>query len=83
MQTIIVEIFVPAISASFDFRLPSTGKIGDIIDEVARILESTQQNLSLDAAQLVLCDLDRDRRLRREDTVAESGLKDGSELMLV
>lgn len=83
MQTIIVEIFVPAISASFDFRLPSTGLIGDIISEVARILEETQQNMTLVRDQLVLCDMERGRPLKREETVAEVGLEDGSRLILV
>ena len=83
MQTIIVEIFVPATSASFDFRLPSTGRIGDITSEVIRILETTQQNLLFDKEQPVLCDRERDVILKPRDTVAEAGLRDGAQLILV
>lgn len=83
MQTIIVEIYVPSISVSFDFRLPSTGLIGDVINEVARIIEQNQQNLSLERSQLMLCNMDKNRPLKREDTVAEAGLEDGSRLLLV
>ena len=82
MQSIIVEIYVPATSASFDFRLPSTGKIGDITGEVIRILETTQQNLVFDKAQPMLCDRERGIILKRQDTVAEAGLKDGARLLL-
>ena len=83
MQTIIVEIYIPATSMSFDFRLPSTGRIGDITDEVIRILESSQRNLLFDRELPMLCDRERGIVLRRGDTVAEAGLQDGSRLLLV
>lgn len=83
MQSIIVELFVPATSASFDFRLPSTGKIGDIVKEMIRILESTEHNLLFDRAQPILCDAERGVILEMHKSVAEAGLKDGSRLLLV
>lgn len=83
MQTIIVEVYIPATSASFDFRLPAAGRIGDIISEMTQILESTQQNLLLDHAQPMLCDRDGERVLDPRETVAEAGLRDGSTLFLI
>jgi len=83
MQSIIVEISVPATSASFDFRLPSTGRISDIINEIIRILETTEQNLLFDRDQPMLCDMERGTILKPQDSVAEAGLRDGSKLMLV
>ena len=83
MQSVIVEIYVPAISSSFDFRLPSTGRVGDIINEVVLMLESTQQNLLFDREQPILCDREREVVLRRQDTVAEAGIQDGTQLILV
>lgn len=59
MQSIIVEVYVPAISTSFDFRLPSTGRIGEVTGEIIRILEATQQNLVFDKSQPLLCDRER------------------------
>lgn len=83
MQTIIVEVYIPATSASFDFRLPAAGKIGDIISEMTQILEATQQDLMLDHTQPMLCDRDGERILDLRDTVAEAGLRDGSALILI
>lgn len=83
MQTIIVEIYIPATSSSFDFRLPSTGKIADIVSEVIWILETTQQNLLFDHDQPILCDCERGVVLDQHITVAEAGLRDGTRLMLV
>ena len=82
MQSIIVEVYVPATSVSFDFRLPSTGKIGDIVKEMIRILESTQNNLMFDQEQPMLCDCERGIILQSKDSVAEAGLQDGSKLLL-
>ena len=83
MQTIIVEIHIPATSATYDFRLPAAGRIGDVLTEVTRILETTQQDLLLDHEQPMLCDRGQERILDPEETVAESGLKDGSRLILL
>lgn len=83
MESIIVEIYIPATSTSFDFRLPSTGRVKDIIAEVIRILEATQQNLEFDRDQSVLCDRDRKIILEPEYTVTEAGLQDGCRLILV
>ena len=83
MQTIIVEIYVPATSMHYDFRLPSTGKIGDIVGEVIRILETSQHNLLFDRSQPVLCDSDRGMILRPWLTVAEARLQDGAKLILL
>ena len=83
MQSIIVEIYVPATSMSYDFRLPSTGRISDITAEVIKILETTQQNLLFDREQPMLCDREKGTILEGQRTVAEAGLQDGAQLMLL
>lgn len=83
MQSIIVEVYVPALTISFDFRLPATGKIGDLTQEMINVLERTQQNIRFDREQPMLCDRDRGIVLKREDTVAEAGLRDSAQLMLL
>ena len=83
MESIIVEVYIPATSASYDFRLPSIGRVGDITDEVIRILETTQQDLEFDREQPILCDREREMILDPRLTVAEAGLRDGSRLILM
>jgi len=83
METIIVEIFVPATSSSFDFRLPASGRVYDVVEEIIRILETTQQNQSFDKTHPILCDLDTGRMLNPELTIAECGLHDSARLQLV
>lgn len=83
METIIVEIFVPAITQSFDFSLPSEGRIGDVTEEIIRILELTQQNLAIDKSLPMLCNVENGNVLNPEMRIAETGLHDSSKLILI
>ena len=83
METIIVEITIPAISASFDFRMPATGRVCDITEEIVRILETTQQNLTFDKTAPMLCDVERGTILNPAKRIGETGLHDSSRLILV
>ncbi|MBE5807625.1 MAG: hypothetical protein E7317_04720 [Clostridiales bacterium] len=83
METIIVEIFIPAVNKSFDFRLPGQGRVCDVVDEIIWILESTQQNLSIDRASPMLCDVEQGVILDPAKHIAETGLHDSSKLVLV
>ena len=83
METIIVALYVPATSSTFDFQLPSTGRVSDIVNEIIRILEATQQNLQFDKELPVLCDLEHGRSLNPNAFIAQTGIHDGSRLMLV
>lgn len=83
METIIVELFLPATSATFDFQLPSTGRVCDIVSEIVRILETTQQNLAFDKGQTILCDLEQGTVLDPASYISQNGLHDGSRLLLL
>ena len=83
METIIVEIFVPAISESFDFQLPAAGRVYDVIREIAYVLTATQQNITFDEQHPMLCDLDRGLILKNDAFIAETQIHDGTRLMLV
>ncbi len=83
METIIVELYLPSTSATFDFQLPATGRVCDVVNEIVRILETTQQNLSFDKGQTVLCDLEHGVILDPASHIAQTGIHDGSRLMLL
>ena len=38
METMIVEVAVPAINKTFDFQLPAAGIVRDVLAEMIRIL---------------------------------------------
>ena len=83
METMIVEIFIPAISGSFDFQVPSAGLVGEMISEIVEILEQTQPGLTFDRDYPMLCHLSDRRILQPDDTLAAAGVYDGVKLMLI
>lgn len=82
MEMVIVEVFVPALSARFDFKIPTGRRLGDVIREMVQSLEVTQNNIKFDEDAL-LCDMDHMKVFSPEKYVAEVGIRDGSRLMLV
>lgn len=83
METIIVEVSLPAISHRFDFALPAGVKIAENIKEMVSALTQTGQNVAFDVNNAMLCDIDGARVLPADGTPAELGLRDGSRLMLL
>lgn len=83
MEMVIVEIAVPAIGEKFDFKLPTSVKIREIIPELARILEMTKGNVQFDVDSAILCDLDHARVLNPNLTAANQQITDGTCLQLL
>lgn len=83
METMIVEISVPAISKTYDFQLPAAGIVRDIIAEITRILVETQHGVTFDNHYPMLCHLNDGRILNPDDPLAVAGVYDGVSLMLI
>ncbi len=83
METMIVEVAVPAINRTFDFQLPAAGIVRDVLAEMIRILTETQPGLTFDGDCPMLCHLDDARILDMDDPLAVAGVYDGVRLMLV
>ena len=83
METMIVEISVPAIDRTFDFQLPASGLVQDVITEIINILEQTQLGVTFDRTYPILCHLDDGRILNYDDPLASAGVYDGVSLMLI
>lgn len=83
METMIVEISVPAISKTFDFQLPAAGIVRDIAKEIAHILEQSELGLVFDRHYPMLCHINNGRILNPDDTLAAAGVYDGISLMLL
>jgi uncharacterized ubiquitin-like protein YukD len=83
MEMVIVEINVPSISTSFDFKVPTGFKVSEVVDEIVRILEVTQNNISFDTDLRILCDVNDAKVLNPDMLIADLGIKDGAKLMLI
>lgn len=82
MDSIIVEIYIPATNSTSDFLVPREGVARDMALQMAQSLESIKRNI-LFSDDLLLCDLQRGVLLAPEKTLEENGVADGARLMLL
>ena len=83
MEKILVEIKVPAASAKYDVFIPKTLKMYDIIRIVSKMMsELTKGKYQYDPFA-VICDAESGNILDINLYVYESGLKNGSKLILM
>ena len=83
METIQVEIVVPACNGEYDFVVPAATSVSTVVREMIRILEETGQNISFVRDTTQLCDMDHFEILEGGLTLVEQSVRDGSRLMLI
>lgn len=83
MENITVEIAIPAINRSYDFQIPPTNYVHEVVNDLIDILEQTQQNILFDRRCPMLCDIDRGITLDPNAVFGNTNVRDGSTLMLL
>ena len=83
METVIVEIIVPATNRIYDFALPAKGRVQESIESIIDTLEYTENNITFDRECPMLCDVERKTVMQAGMTILEAGIHDGSRLMLL
>ena len=81
MDTIVVEVVVPACNGAFDFVVPADTDVSAVVREMIRILEETGRNVSFVRETTQLCDLDSAQVLENGMSLVEQSVRDGSRLM--
>ncbi len=85
---IIVNISVPALEKTYNFSVEEKAQVGDLIDEIA-LLVYQKEGLAFEGdpkvvfQEMALCSLDKDALFDRLYSLADYGVCDGSELLLV
>ena len=85
---IIVNISIPALEKTYNFSVEEKAQIGDLIDEVS-LLVYQKEGLAFEGdpktvfQEMLLCSLDKGLHFDRNSSLADYGICDGSELMLV
>lgn len=83
METIVVEIVVPACNGAYDFVVPAAASAREIIGEMVRILEEVGQNVSFVRDGTQLCDMEQCLILEGGLSLVEQSVLGGSRLMLI
>ena len=80
---LLVSIRVPAISRSYDVRIPGDMKLSALVPLVAQTVEELSDQTYLASGQEILCRGDLQQVLKKEDTLAGSGVLNGDPLILL
>lgn len=83
METIIVEINIAASDENTEFILPAHVKIDSLLPAIIRLVEQTHQELQYDPEHTMLCDPRSQKILPSNITLAQAGVRQGHQLMLV
>ncbi len=79
---ILVDVYVPAVEQTYDFRLEEDCCPDMIIDEICEMVEQREQILSDGRNKCLLFDASLQCMLPYEKTLAQSGVLDGHLLIL-
>lgn len=82
MENISITVRVPAVNATYDFLVPKSMAVSDVVKLMTRILNS-EYGIAYNPSPMVLIDR-RDRKtLRAECSFQQMGVLDGATLMLI
>lgn len=82
MEKISLSITIPALGGDFDFIVPSTMLVSDIIGLVTKILNA-EYGISKFTTNNLFIDKSDNKMLRSNYSLAQMGISDGAELLLI
>lgn len=83
METIQIEVFLPATDDTVEFLLPTGRPIAELLREMIRQITAVKMNICFDEQTTpCLCDMERRILLNPASTLAQSGVKNGARLLL-
>lgn len=81
---IVVDIYVPSINETYDFRLDEHTPIGALKDEIVEVLQKkTVGHTGQDGTPFMLCSYQKQEILSPVKTLYEYGIVNGSRLFIV
>lgn len=81
---ILTDIYIPALDRSYDFQVEETARTESLIEEIAGMIAGeTRSGECSPAGKFLLCSLDKEMILKKGESLAAQGIKNGSRLMLV
>lgn len=80
---IYTDVYVPSVDKTYNFRLNEEVLIGDIISEIADMIERYEQNHYVgDRSKICIFDKEKRIPLCRENTLDDYDIKSGAQLIL-
>ncbi|MBR2942563.1 MAG: EsaB/YukD family protein [Clostridia bacterium] len=83
METIIVEICIGVNAVASDFMLPAHVPVSKLIRELVSLVEQVYQEVTFSGETPMLCSLTSGTIIPMDMTLAQAGVRDSHQLMLV
>lgn len=81
---ILVDVYIPSVDDNFDFMLDEDTEIRKIIMEINEMISKKMKSHRIENVNdFLLYSMEQEQMLDKEQTLYESGIRDGSRLMLV
>ena len=81
---ILVDIYVPIIDKSFDFRVNENADISNLIEEVGEIIAQKEGFKAVESFDnLFLFDSEKNQSIDRNSTLRTLGIEAGAQLVLI
>ena len=83
MDKALVEIFLPAVNAGYDVYIPLQSRMSEVSLLVSRVMRELTEGRYMPADDSILCDRKTGNIFNVNSSIAELGIKNGSQLMLI
>lgn len=83
METIVIKLYIPAINRTFDVVIPSQLPICRYISNLASQISAISQTILFDPENTVLCFPNSNSVLPMNKSLAECGVHDAQQLLLI
>lgn len=81
---ILVDIYIPSLDETFDFKVDETAKITNVVQEISEMMcKKYKTELNERSENFFLCSAEQSIVLNGESTLEENGIVNGCRLFMV
>ena len=81
---ILVDVYIPSMDNTYDFMLEENVPVEQVIVEICDMLSrKVKSPAPAKMEDFMMCSMDEDKILDKQETLYGNGIRDGSRLMLV
>lgn len=81
---ILVEVYIPSLDETFDFRIEETAKVVNVVQEISEMMcKKYKTELNQKSAEFILCSAEQGRILNGDSTLEDNGIVNGCRLFMV
>ena len=83
MDKVLVEVYVPVLSSSYDFFIPIQSQMSEVVELIKRAINELTEGDYILSEDTIMCHRDDGTIININKSVLELELKNGSRLMLI